>query len=90
MVLRPGGHFARSLHAGEKPKLRRESAIELAAAWQCRFREGYASEGMLCNDPPIPLRILDFLENPEDLLNLASVCKATHQAGHVQLQREVR
>jgi hypothetical protein len=44
---------------------------------------------MLCNNPPIPLRVLDFLHT-EDLLNLSLVCKATHQAGHVLLQREVR
>jgi hypothetical protein len=55
----------------------------------CRFKSGFASEGMLCNEPPIPLRVLDFLGTYE-LVNLSLVCKATHQAGHVLLEREVR
>jgi hypothetical protein len=88
-VLRHGGIFARSPDALQGPKGGPSSLAVLAAAPKCRFREGFAAEGMLCNNPPIPLRVLDFLET-EDLLNLALVCKATHQAGHVLLQREVR
>jgi hypothetical protein len=61
----------------------------LAATASCRFRQGFASEGMLCNHPPIPLRVLDFLDT-QDMLNLSLVCKTTHKAGHVLLQREVR
>jgi hypothetical protein len=61
----------------------------VAATNMCRFRTGFAAEGMLCNEPPIPLRVLDFLGTYE-LVNLSLVCKATHQAGHVLLKREVR
>jgi hypothetical protein len=64
--------------------------LRLAAATQtCAFKAGFAAEGMLCNEPPIPLRVLDFLGTYE-LVNLSLVCKATHQAGHVLLEREVR
>jgi hypothetical protein len=62
---------------------------ELAAFRACRFQQGFASEGMLCNEPPIPLRVLDFL-GARDLLRLSLVCKSTHQAAHVLLKREVR
>jgi hypothetical protein len=60
-----------------------------AATHTCRFISGFASEGMLCNEPPIPLRVLDFLGTYE-LVNLSLVCKAMHQAGHLLLEREVR
>ncbi len=89
-MLRHGGIFAHI------PDLNRQFGDDtdpmsiLVATTQCRFQKGFASEVMLCNAPPIPLRVLDFLEHTEDLLNLALVCKATHQAGHVLLQREVR
>ncbi len=63
--------------------------FELAAFRACRFQQGFASEGMLCNEPPIPLRVLDFL-GARDLLRLSVVCKSTHQAAHVLLKREVR
>ncbi len=89
-MLRHGGIFARSPDALHSPKDGPSSHAVLAATPNCRFREGFASVGMLCNNPPIPLRVLDFLPHTEDLLNLALVCKATHQAGHVLLQREVR
>jgi hypothetical protein len=56
---------------------------------KCAFRTGFAPEGMLCNEPPIPLRVLDFLGTYE-LVNLSLVCKATHRAGHLLLEREVR
>jgi hypothetical protein len=63
--------------------------LERAAATQtCALKAGFASEGMLCNEPPIPLRVLDFLGTYE-LVNLSVVCKATHQAGHVLLECEV-
>ncbi len=55
----------------------------------CAFKAGFAPEGMLCNVPPIPLRVLDFL-GTYDIVNLSLVCKAMHQAGHVLLEREVR
>ncbi len=61
---------------------------QAAATQTCPFKSGFASEGMLCNEPPIPLRVLDFLETYE-LVNLSLLCKATHQAGHVLLEREV-
>lgn len=54
----------------------------------CRFQAGFAPEGFLCHEPPIPLRVLDFLE-ARDLVNLSRMCKRTHHAGHVQFQREV-
>jgi hypothetical protein len=60
-----------------------------AAMHTCRFRSGFAAGGMLCNEPPIPLRVLDFLGTYE-LVNLSLVCKAMHQAGHLLLEREVR
>jgi hypothetical protein len=64
--------------------------IRQAAVTQtCALKSGFAAEGMLCNEPPIPLRVLDFLGTYE-LVNLSLVCKAMHQAGHVLLQREVR
>jgi hypothetical protein len=85
-VIRPSGIVAKHRPTREGPK---DPLSVLAATAHCHFREGVASEGMLCNDPPIPLRVLDFLEHAEDLLNLALVCKATHQAGHVLLKREV-
>jgi hypothetical protein len=56
---------------------------------KCALRTGFAAEGMLCDTPPIPLRVLDFLGTYE-LINLSLVCKAMHQAGHVLLEREVR
>jgi hypothetical protein len=59
------------------------------AVQKCALKTGFAAEGMLCDHPPIPLRVLDFLETYE-LVNLSLVCKATHQAGHVLLEREVR
>jgi hypothetical protein len=90
LVLRPSGLFARSPDAVKGPTTCPDPASVLEAASECRFREGLASEGMLCSKPPIPLRVLDFLPHTEDLLNLALVCKATHQAGHVLLKREVR
>jgi hypothetical protein len=62
---------------------------QAAAVQKCAFKTGFAAEGMLCNEPPIPLRVLDFLGTYE-LVNLSLVCKATHQAGHVLLEREVR
>lgn len=69
--------------------LREESReAELHAFRACRFRQGFASTGMLCNEPPIPLRVLDFLE-AQDLVRLSLVCKATHQASHVLHTREV-
>ncbi len=88
-MLGPGGIFARSPDALPVPKDAPDRKSMLAATAYCRFREGFASEGMLCNNPPIPLRVLDFLQHTEDLLNLALVCKATHRAGHVLLKREV-
>ncbi len=64
--------------------------VESLSAYEtCAFKFGLASEGMLCNEPPIPLRVLDFLGTYE-LVNLSLVCKATHQAGHILLKREVR
>jgi hypothetical protein len=73
-------------------KRRKQAMSEdaLAHTLKCRFQEGFASQGMLCNNPPIPLRVLDFLDHTPDLVNLALVSKATHQAGHYLLQREVR
>jgi hypothetical protein len=62
---------------------------QLTATRKCAFKAGFAAEGMLCNEPPIPLRVLDFLGTYE-LINLSLVCKAMHQAGHVLLEREVR
>jgi hypothetical protein len=67
-----------------------DAASNLAHTSECRFQQGFASQGMLCNDPPIPLRVLDFLEHTADLVNLAMVSKATHHAGHYLLRREVR
>ncbi len=61
---------------------------ELEAFRACRFQKGYASEGMLCDEPPIPLRVLDFLE-ARDLVRLSLVCKSTHQAAHLLFKREV-
>ncbi len=61
---------------------------ELDAFTACRFQKGFASEGMLCHEPPIPLRVLDFLET-RDILNLSMVCKSAHQASHRLLEREV-
>ncbi len=61
---------------------------ELAAFRACRFRQGFASQGMLCNEPPIPLRVLDFLE-ARDLITLSLVSKSTHQAAHLLFEREV-
>jgi hypothetical protein len=64
--------------------------IRQAAMTQtCAFKSGFAAEGMLCTEPPIPLRVLDFLGTYE-LVNLSLVCKAMHQAGHVLLEPEVR
>jgi hypothetical protein len=60
----------------------------VAASPKCAFKSGFAAEGMLCDHPPIPLRVLDFL-GAYELVNLSLVCKATHQAGHVLLEREV-
>jgi hypothetical protein len=90
VVLRPSGMFARSPDAVPGPPTVPDPLSALAATLGCPFRGGYACEGMLCNTPPIPLRVLDFLEHTEDLMNLALVCKSTHRAGHVLLQREVR
>eukprot|EP00884_Botryococcus_braunii_P021720 jgi/Botrbrau1/8231/Bobra.0392s0027.1 len=59
----------------------------LAAFQDCRFQNNFASEGMLMNDPPIPLRVLGYL-GTQDLLNLSRVCKATHYAAHHLLIRE--
>jgi hypothetical protein len=64
----------------------REGHLQQFKACQVR---GHASEGMLCNTPPIPLRVADFLD-AADLLNLALVCKATHEASHLLFDREVR
>jgi hypothetical protein len=61
---------------------------ELAAFRACPFQQGFTSEGMLCNEPPIPLRVLDFLE-AADILRLSLVSKCTHQAAHMLFQREV-
>jgi hypothetical protein len=88
-VLRTEGIFAR---APDGRSVARDGSYPLpflGPTSDCRFREGFASEGMLCNKPPMPLRVLDFLEHTEDLFNLSLVCKATHKAGHVLLQREV-
>jgi hypothetical protein len=89
-VLRHGGVFAHIPDWNQQREDDTDSMSILVATTECHFQKGFASEGMLCNTPPIPLRVLDFLEHTEDLLNLALVCKATHQAGHVLLQREVR
>ncbi len=89
LVVRPEGLFARDPDTTEGAEDRPDRLSSLAATSHCPFQEGFASEGMLCDNPPIPLRVLDFLEHTEDLLNLSVVCKATHQAGHVLLQREV-
>jgi hypothetical protein len=89
-VLRREGIFARSPDAKHQLRVDANCQSILASTSQCCFQKGFASEGMLCNDPPIPLRVLDFLEHPDDMLNLALVCKATHQAYHALLQREVR
>jgi hypothetical protein len=69
----------------------RESMMEaeLEAFRACQFQSGFTSEGMLCDEPPIPLRVLDFLET-QDLVRLSFVCKSTHQAAHLVFQREVR
>ncbi len=98
-MLQPGGLFAR-IPPSERPRYepvpnnpyapKPDALTALAASANCRFRAGFAAEGMLCDDPPLPLRVLDFLEDTEDLLNLALVCKAMHQAGHALLKREVR
>jgi hypothetical protein len=77
-----------------QPRLSRPARTKLitecaSAYGTCAFKSGFAAEGMLCNEPPIPLRVLDFLGTYE-LVNLSLVCKATHQAGHVLLKREVR
>ncbi len=88
-MLRSGGVFARTSDALPLPKDGPDSVSILAAPSDCHFQEGFAAEGMLCNNPPIPLRVLDFLEDKQDLLNMALVSKATHQAGHVLLRREV-
>jgi hypothetical protein len=71
------------------PTVSEDMMRHVAATNMCRFQTGFAAEGMLCNEPPIPLRVLDFLGTYE-LVNLSLVCKATHQAGHVLLKREVR
>jgi hypothetical protein len=89
LVLRPGGLYAIRQGAPKQRMGGRQRAALLAATSDCRFKDGFASEGMLCDQPPIPLRVLDFLEAGGDLANLALVCKATHKAGHVLLNREV-
>lgn len=88
LVLRDGELTVRDvwLPESECREVSRETELDNFRA--CRFREGFASVGMLCNKPPIPLRVLDFLE-AEDLLTLSRVCKATHQAAHVLFMREV-
>eukprot|EP00884_Botryococcus_braunii_P021723 jgi/Botrbrau1/8234/Bobra.0392s0029.2 len=53
----------------------------------CPLKDGYASEGLLCNSPPIPLRVLDFLD-ASDILNLSLVCKDTHHGSHHLFRRE--
>jgi hypothetical protein len=63
-------------------------AAELDAFKACNFQQGFASEGMLCNEPPIPLRALHYLE-ARDLVRLSLVCKRTHHAAHALLTREV-
>jgi hypothetical protein len=45
----------------DDPKAEDESrgdsrTLELEAFEACRFQNGFASEGLLCNEPPIPLR----------------------------------
>lgn len=76
----------------KKPDKEREASrvAELNAFKACPFQLGFkfASNGMLCDVPPIPIRTLDFLE-AQDLVNLSRVCKATHQAAHFLLEREV-
>jgi hypothetical protein len=62
--------------------------MQLEAFEACRFQNGFASEGMLCNEPPIPLRVLDFLET-KDILRLSLVCRSAHQAAHLLFKREV-
>jgi hypothetical protein len=89
LVLRRKGIFAQSLDTVQGPEDSPDPVQSMIAAMHCCSQEGFASEGMLCNDPPIPLRVLDFLDDSKDLLNLAMVCKATHQAGHVLLQRKL-
>ncbi len=88
-MLRRQSIFPQSLDTVLGPEDSPDPVPSMIAAMHCRFQEGFASGGMLCNDPPIPLRVLDFLDDSEDLLNLALVSKATHQAGHFLLQREL-
>ncbi len=54
----------------------------------CRLQKGFTSEGMLCDEPPIPLRVLDFLD-AQDTLRMSLVCKSAHQAAHLLFKREV-
>lgn len=72
----------------DTPARASEREAQLESFRRCRFQEGFASEGMLCNSPPLPLGVLDYLD-AGDLLNLFLVCKATHRASHYLLHREV-
>lgn len=82
LIVRPDNHvlFNPEL-AADTPDRAAEREAQLERFCNCRFREGFAGKGMLCHSPPLPLRLLDFLD-AADLLSLSLVCKATHQASH--------
>jgi hypothetical protein len=83
-----GDVFLRDDVQAEDKSREASRVAELEAFRACPFQQGFASEGMLCNEPPIPLRVLDFLE-AQDIVNLSLVCKSMHQAAHVLFKREV-
>jgi hypothetical protein len=83
-----GNVFLRDVVQAEDKSREASRVAELDAFRACPFQQGFASEGMLCNEPPIPLRVLDFLE-AQDMINLSLVCKSMHQAAHVLFKREV-
>lgn len=77
------------LNGMKEDKSRAASRVaELEAFRNCPFQKGFAPDGLLCTEPPIPLQVVKYL-TAQDLVNLSLVCKATHQAAHVLLQREV-
>jgi hypothetical protein len=89
LVLRDNANVFLRDDVQAEDKAREASRVaELDAFRACPFQQGFASEGMLCNEPPIPLRVLDFLE-AQDLINLSLVCKSMHQAAHVLFKQEV-
>jgi hypothetical protein len=89
LVLRDSGNVFLRDDVQAEDKAREVSRVaQLDAFRACPFQQGFASEGLLCNEPPLPLRVLDFLEG-QDIINLSLVCKSMHQAAHVLFKREV-